>query len=228
MKDLIYKIGGRHEYCTNSWKVDTNPIGVEFLMNGKLYLSKDKIPKFRENKEYITNPNIQSVYNIEIIEDFHKYFFYRVNEYMDEDQPGYGWEIGEDGKKFRNAWRETDIIIYPTKSDIGYTEDNPIIKSNSGECQTFRNKMYGKYSYGFYWNETQSGINLSEYKSIIYIGDDYYDLYTGENKYWDGVRKHSGVFDPLVRHSFEFYGMISNRKSAIRELRFSKILENKV
>lgn len=223
MKDLVYKIGSTYKYPTNNKKIDNGGIGVEFRMNGSIFLFREGIPNYMENKNIkVGNSRMYG----EIIElDPLDCLFFKVNEYMDEDQPGFEWKWDDKiGDLSRICWRETNEIILPTRNLIGTSEEHSedMTDRHLPDHQKFRNGMYGKYTYNEYWNETKSGINLSEWKGACYLEREHWIT----DKHYEGTdlktkpRKCYGS-----RSEFRLENVADVRKSDIREQRLGILLD---
>lgn len=233
---LTYKIGSSYKYPTNNVKIDNGGIGVEFRMNGSIFLFRDGIPSYIKNED-IKSGN--SKFYGEIIElDPLDCIYFRVNEYMDENQPGFEWKWDDNiGDMRRISWRETNEIILPTRNLVGTSEEHSedLTDRNLPEHQIFRNGMYGKYTYGEYWNETKSGIDLSEWKGACYLEKEYWitDKHFKKTKRKDGkgyfYDSNNNVTEPRKikgsRSEFRLKNISEIRKSAVRELRFKKLLD---
>tara|TARA_R110000772_G_scaffold81439_1_gene173195 strand:- start:5164 stop:5868 length:705 start_codon:yes stop_codon:yes gene_type:complete len=170
MEDLIYKIGGQYKYPDNDLKIDNGGIGVEFIMNGKLYLSK-KGSSYRSMMG-----QIEFTKTDQLILDPKDCISFRVRIRANENEPGYGWGENGNSPDTRDMFKPTDEIIYIKETTVGTTEDNPFIKGDMGnsERQIFRNVAYRTYTYDVLWNETKSGINISEYDYMYFKSDDYW------------------------------------------------------
>ncbi|CAG7581769.1 MAG: hypothetical protein SLAVMIC_01021 [uncultured marine phage] len=216
--DLTYKIDGSYKYPTNYHKIDDGGIGVEFVMNGSIYLFKKPIPDYLENEDIIKNGYWSRQLGGMIKLDPRDCLFFRVNKKTDKV----------------NVFEPTDEIIYPTKSIIGTCKEYPKVIDNSSEAQRFQNIMYRSYTYDEYWDEGKSGINLEEFKGMCYLDDEHWikDRHFKKTKRKDGngyyYDSNNVVFEPRKftgsREGFRLGNVHSNRKAVRRELRLSKIL----
>ena len=173
--NITYKIASHHRYPSNNRKINNGGIGVEFIMNGSIFIFKKPITQMGFlNREFdvIDNDYLKPGYKryindlgMEVL-DPRDCLFFKVLEY-DESVPFVNGE--------KNPWKETGEIIYPKKSIIGTCEEHPEISDHSPETQIFRNTSYRKYAYDIYWNETKCGVDLSKYTDqIVYLNREHW------------------------------------------------------